>query len=353
MLQLAGLFLSINVFTLVPAAAQPGEDERTSVRSGDWAGGCDNQGRCTMIGWARDDALDHGERPMLVRIDLLHGAAEPTRVSIRPQPETRSMLISRIDVPGPYVLNFTGTDGEALSVEERAMDLPESMASRFFTHLFVGHRVTAVVANAPSQRMRFAEQGFAEVYVGLRSIGAAQLARHRHHRREQRALLRIRAASEMPLEMTGRVRAPPLPFNATCNWLIGVDYSLRRFALGEERELWQLRCAQRHRNPVTLFYIREPGVEMATPLVLPLADRGEMQAGISGVANANFEFDFGVIRGGAYAGPGEDCGEAWTWGWTGRTFVLLEQQAMPRCGGLTQPDWVSVYSRAAIGPDTR
>lgn len=339
----------------MPASAQPGEDMRLVDSFGDWAGGCDNQGRCTMIGWARDGELDSGERPMLLRVEFLHDAPHPTRITVAPQPATSRVLLSRLEYPGPYAFNFTGADARPMLVEERGETLPQATARQLYTQLFVGIPVHAAHPRAPSQRMRFAQDGFGDVLVSLRSIGAAQLRRHRAHRRDQRRAMPVLAATELPVEpVTGVMRLPPVPLNGLCSLLTGVPYQLRRFGLGGGggRELWQLGCAQRDRNPVNLFYLRDQGAGQGAALMLPTADGSSLVASDGGVPNAGFDFDFGVIRGVRFDGPRDDCGTSWIWGWNGAAFVLLEQREMPRCAGLEPSDWIPVYSRPAQGPDT-
>jgi hypothetical protein len=351
--RLLGLLLALLV--AVPATAQPGEIMDLSTASSDWAGSCDNQGRCTMIGWARLREPEP-DQPMLLRVEFLHEAVRPTRISVRPQPGADRVLTSRLELPGPYVFNFPGEDGQPVPIEARDYQLPEATALALYRHLLVGHRIAATHPRAASQRMRFAEQGFSEVWASLRGIGQAQLRRHRLHRREQRRhVLQIYSGFEMDQEQyTGVQRLPPVPLNSFCSLLTGVPYQLHRFGLnnGAGRELWQLSCRQRSHNRITQFFLREQGAEQGAPLLLETADRSVLRAGEQGIPGAQFDFDFGVIRAVRYDGEGEDCGTSWVWGWTGRAFVLLEQREMPRCGGITEPDWIPVYRRAAAGPDT-
>lgn len=342
----------------MPAAAQPGEDLETSAASSDWVGGCDNHGRCTMIGRldrapGETGSMMPGDRPVMLRIESLARAMRPIRVRMIPQALPSAPFDDPARYDGPYLLSVLPGSGSPAMIQNIATDLTPDTAELVYSALLTGHSLMAVPlsSNAVPSRLRFAEIGFADLWVRLDSIAAAQLRRNRAHRRVQRAPVPLVAARELPLEMTGVARVPPLPFNERCSWLIGVDYQLRRFDLGQGRELWQLRCADAGRNPVTHFYLRGPEAGMAVPVSLADALGNAVAQGNQGLPNAGFEFDFGVIRATRHDGDGEDCGVSWTWGWTGETFVLIEQLEMPRCFGADSPDWIAVYRRNAVGPD--
>lgn len=342
----------------IPTAAQPGEVLETSAASGDWMGGCDNRGRCTMIGRLdrgpdEAGALAPGDKAVMLRIAFLAGAAQPERVSMMSQPFGSPQLNDATPYEGPFLLSVLPGSGTPAMIRSTDMDLPPDTAQLVYTALLSGHSLMAMAqaSNAVPSRLRFPESGFAELWVRLDSIGAAQLRRNRAHRRIQRAPVPLVAGRELPLEMTGVARVPPLPFNPRCSWLAGVDYELRRFDLGQARELWQLRCAQPGRNPTTYFYVRGPEGGMAEPIRLTDALGDAVSQADGGLPNASFEFDFGVIRAGRFDGEALDCGTGWTWGWTGETFVLIEQQEMPRRFGLERADWIPVYRRDAVGPD--
>jgi hypothetical protein len=89
------------------------------------------------------------------------------------------------------------------------------------------------------------------------------------------------------------------------------------------------------------------------PLRLPDPRDGEQQAGLDGLADAVFDFDFGVLRTLQPRGGRQDCGVARAWAFTGSGWLLLDRREMPLCIGLAPAHWIVTHTARSdrVPPD--
>jgi hypothetical protein len=118
---------------------------------------------------------------------------------------------------------------------------------------------------------------------------------------------------------------------------------LRQFQFANAAMMWTFRCSEARDESRTLWYMASgPGV-LANPLSLPEPREGFIRAGVDGLANVAFDWDFGILRSYDYRAGHEDCGTFRAWAYTNQGWHLVERREMPLCKGLAPSDWIRTY----------
>jgi hypothetical protein len=119
--------------------------------------------------------------------------------------------------------------------------------------------------------------------------------------------------------------------------------NLRQFQFANAAMMWTFRCSEARDESRTLWYMASgPGV-LANPLSLPEPREGFIRAGVDGLANVAFDWDFGILRSYDYRAGHEDCGTFRAWAYTNQGWHLVERREMPLCKGLAPSDWIRTY----------
>jgi hypothetical protein len=119
--------------------------------------------------------------------------------------------------------------------------------------------------------------------------------------------------------------------------------NLRQFQFANAAMMWSFRCSEAQDENRTLWYMASgPGV-LAHPLSLPEPREGFIRAGVDGLANVAFDWDFGILRTYDYREGHEDCGTFRAWAYTNRGWQLVERREMPLCHGLAPNDWIRTH----------
>ena len=143
----------------------------------------------------------------------------------------------------------------------------------------------------------------------------------------------------------------PLPVNPACPGGVMQDMAAFRFADGAQ--LWRHVCAAADtaEPPRTYWHMApQPGAS-ATLLRLPEPRDGVIAAGGEGLAEAVFDWDFGVLRAYAFHDGRSDCGIFRAWAYTDNGWQLIERREMPLCLGLEPADWIRTHTAPTTAPD--
>lgn len=105
--------------------------------------------------------------------------------------------------------------------------------------------------------------------------------------------------------------------------------------LGPQQELWGVPCGSGAYNFTTQLYVTGPNGQRPTAVRLPQADGTTTNEVVNGYYNPQTR----TLQAFAKARGIGDCGTAQTWAWTGRGFVLVEEQTMTKCIGLPSEYW--------------
>jgi hypothetical protein len=282
----------------IPAAAGPPQ------RHGDWVMGCDQAGRCTLVGLPSAEAaarlairieVDAAPRGA-PRVDLIPLGSPRGAVALGPFPPSAPAL--RHDLPGGRI------------------GLTEAWAAAWIALLFQGRAIEAQPADPDAPAPALPDPGgFSAAWVALAAARAAAL---RHPAPPPHRLAPAREA----------IPPAPLP-GAPCAG------ALRQFALPGGARLWSLACGAGR-----LHWFLAPARGAPAPLSLPDGGRPALAAGLAGLAGSGFDVDAGILRAEDRPQGREDCGIARAWGWDGAGWALLERREMPVCGGLDRADWI-------------
>ncbi len=315
---------------VAPLSASPAPAELRQFSN--WIVGCDNRAECTAIGMATA-SVDPVAPSVAIRIGVDRTSLSGFSFEVIRLPadsaELRPIVISCLPCAG-------GHGADRIDLVGRRIDVTDMRGARWLDRIGQGQTITAT---------------WPDGVPGATIDTSAFLEAWKHLAQTRGALMREALALSQPEESQ---RAGPAievmpsgspaiePALRRCPAAADAA-SFREFALPGSARLWGLTC--RKGSVATLHWFQAEGsVGEPSPLLLPDADRGHLNAGDQGFAESVFDFDFGILR--ARSGPAgrEDCGIQRAWGWTGRTWVLLERREMPACIGLEPSDWVRTYA---------
>lgn len=319
---------------------------------GDWVLGCDNNGRCAMVGHADladpNHIVANSTRSMAIRIEVGPPERHAIAMAFIPDRQLIEQVVDGIDWTGPFVIAPPRAGGEPLRVAFSRRDLADRETAAILRRLRDGRSLVATDSVGGGERLRFPYVGFDDAY---REVLRRQREIATWRRQARPADGTIRLVRVVPAIVSGvpAVRAAQMDWCPT-----GIDArNLSLYDLGQRRRLWAHHCPGEGHNPMSRWFIQDGQGDGARVAAFP-RDFGPTTADTRrALPNATFEFDFGVLRSILFYAPAEDCGRSMTWGWTGDAFVLLERRIMPVCNGLARGDWIVTYRRPVAGGGAR
>jgi hypothetical protein len=319
---------------------------------GDWVLGCDNSGRCTMVGHAEladpNHVVANSTRSMAIRIAFGPRDGRARAMTFIPDRQLTEQVVDGIDWTGPFVIATPRASGEPLRVPFGRRDLAGREAETVLRRLRAGRPLVATDPVGGGARLRFPYVGFEDAY---REVLRRQREIAAWRRQARQADGAVRLVRVVPAIVSGvpAVRA------AQMDWCpAGIDArNLSLYDLGARRRLWAHHCPGEGRNRLSRWFLQDGQGDGARVAAFP-RDFGPTTADTRrALPNASFDFDFGVLRSILFHAPAEDCGRAMVWGWTGEAFVLIERRIMPVCSGLAREDWIVTYRRPVAGGGPR
>ncbi len=336
----ASLACMLGTLSTVPARAE--------LRAfANWIVGCDNRAECTAIGWPAGPA-DPGAPSVAIRIGVDRTSFSGFSFAIIRLPSSSNDR-RPIIVSCQSCSRATGASGshgaDRIEVIDQRIDVTEMRGARWLDSIGKGHSIGAAWSDGPPSATidtsafmdawKHLAQRRGALMRGAMSadIASSPLAR---------SLTEDAPRAAPSIEVTPSGAPALLPGLGNCP--AGTDKaSYRQFALPAAASLWGVACEKGGVATQHWFQTEGPAGN-PSPLMLPDADRGPLNAGDPGFAESMFDFDFSILR--ARSGPAgrQDCGVQRAWGWNGRTWVLLERREMPVCIGLEPSDWVRTYA---------
>lgn len=330
---------------------------------GDWLVGCDNAGNCTMLGFPKEQIVQKGPEGEVIDMGLqisLNGVETQTEPIVELAPISRTVELQTTGVkPRPFVLSVEFETAHLSQPHGFArQQLVPAEAAAVMKHLRAGKQLAGTDLAKGRAIVRFPQLRTREALRVMQSRRAALL--------EQLADKAIddlpgdpSDGSAMPVPTRHRRKAAtelmvsgfsPIFANNRCQRSILTNVRHYRFSGGEE--LWSYRCDD---GSATRSYwqMAPNAASVAIPLVLAETRGGKVQAGVEGLDNATFDWDFGMLRSYEYQAGREDCGTFRAWAYTNDGWQLIERREMPLCEGLTPENWIRTYSQptTGAGPD--
>ncbi len=299
-------------------AALPAQADGVPLqRFGDWLVGCDNRARCTALG-IPPEAENSGttrRRGVILRITA--------DASTRTAPEVE--LLPFGDGSPPIMLGVADSPGIPLQGSRRPLEARQ--AETWLAALRGGIGIEARGVPAGTFSLPSA-QGFTAAWAVLTRPHAPAANTAPPRRVPARETI---ISGHPPRQITG--------FQCPAG---GTHGQWRRFSWDGGAELWSIACTGA--GEPTLHWLHSRPGAAPSPLRLPDAGRPSIDAGAAGLTDAEFLFDFGILR--ARAGPPgrEDCGIERGWGFNGSAWSLLVRLEMPACVGLERADWIATHS---------
>ncbi len=324
-----GLALGLTVW-LAMLSASPAHAELRQFAN--WIVGCDNRAECTAIGMAAGSA-NPAAPSVAIRIGVDRTSLSGFSFEIIRLPadsaDLRPIVISCLPCAG-------GPGGNRIDLVGRRIDFTDMRGARWLDRIGQGQAITATWPDGTPGTM-IDTLAFLEAWKHLaRTRGALmrEVLAQGTAEESRRAGPAVEVMPSGSPAIEPALRRCPAAADAA---------SYREFALPGNARLWSLTCRKGSVASLHWFQAEQP-VGEPSPLLLPDAERGQINAGDPGFAESVFDFDFGILR--ARSGPAdrEDCGIQRAWGWNGRTWVLLERREMPACIGLASSDWVRTYA---------
>ncbi len=338
-----GLTLGLTCW-LAACSIQPAHAELRQFAN--WIAGCDNKAECTAVGTAAG-GTDPAAPSVAIRIGVDRTSLSGFVLAIVRLPANSADLRPIVINSLPSASETGAADrpgAERIELAGQRIELADMRGARWLDIIGRGTPLAAAWSDG-TQRITIDTAAFLEAWQHLartrgallREALAADLLTSPH---ANSAADGQRAGPAVELMPSG---APAIePVLQRCP--MAADAArYRLFALPGTARLWSLTC--RRGDVVTSHWFQAEGpVGELSPLLLPDAERGLLNAGDPGFAESLFDFDFGILR--ARSGPAgrDDCGVQRAWGWTGKTWVLLERREMPACIGLEPSDWVRTYA---------
>lgn len=322
---------------------------------GDWLVGCDNTASCTMLGLSRPvEAIDHdgpSVADMAIRISYSGADGTAPAVDLLPMrqvaqaaPASRRFRLSgggrplkpfyryavtRLDQPTADLVVFALEKGLKLA----GFDLQGNViVVRFPADQFRrAHR--AMQSRRDSLLKQLSNQALDNL-PGELPDGTAMPTPGPH--------IRIPAR---PVIVSGYV---PIFTAMTCS--AGTAQNLLAYRFDSGAMLWRYDCGVRTDAARSYWQMAPDSLSKAELLDLPEPRHGKVQAGAQGLENAEFDFDFGVLRAYTYHLGREDCGILRVWAHTQQGWQLLERREMSVCLGLKPKHWIRTHFTPTSGP---
>ncbi len=329
---------------------------------GDWLVGCDNNAECTMIGFPKRAImreLDVASKEMAVQISLSGSDDAAPVVELVP---------FGVDIAGKATAYSSGRFVLNVEYEVAAISIPHGFsrqallpmeAAAVVKHLQGNKRLTGKALSNNTVIARFPEAEFNRAFTAMQS------------RRAQ--LLKIRAdqaIDDLPGELPDGSTMPvvgkkkrivaretmisgfvPILTEGRCR----NDFMAnpRQFHFANGAILWSFECTNAAGLTRTLWDMAPSALALSAPVDLPEPRDGKVRAGIDGLQDVAFDWDFGILRSYQYLESREDCGTFRAWGFTASGWQMLERREMPLCKGITPDQWIRTYFllTEGAGPD--
>jgi hypothetical protein len=127
----------------------------------------------------------------------------------------------------------------------------------------------------------------------------------------------------------------------------------RQYHFANGAILWSFECSKEPGSARTLWDMAQNANAIAVSVDLPEPRDRRVRAGVDGLDNVTFDWDFGILRSYQYLNGREDCGTFRAWGYTENGWHLLERREMPLCKGLSPDNWIRTHYTPTdgAGPD--
>lgn len=319
---------------------------------GDWLVGCDNNAECTMIGFPETTAPhgpDVAAHAMAIQISLKRTANLIPAIELVPFALNDGRKASD-DKAEPFVLNIK-YDGVAISPDHgfSRQELPPVEAAAVIRHLGLDKPLEGTALSNGKVIVRFPKAEFKRAFTAMQ----------KRHVRLQKELAKkaideqpggLPEGNSMPMQAKHRrIPAMPLilpglaPIYVAKNCGDSPIAATRRYGFPDGTELWSYSCDDGSYPSRTYWETAPKASMLTTPLSLPEPRDVTIHAGLDGLDNAVFDFDFGILRAYKYQKNREDCGTFRAWGFTENGWQLLERREMPLCMGLNPNDWIRTH----------
>jgi Protein of unknown function (DUF1176) len=351
---------------LTPAQAKTVHPDYRLMRDevqqyGNWLVGCDNNADCTMIGFPETLALrvsDVAAHDMAIQISLKGPAETVPVVELVPFPLDAGRKAAD-DKAEPFVLNVE-YDVAAISPKHgfSRQELLPMEAVAVVRHLGDDKRLEGKALSNNKVIVRFPQAEFKRAFLAMQNRHA-QLQKQMSDEAIANLPGELPDGSTMPIPAKHR-RIPATPHivsgfvpilpHSLCRHSFMLDMHYYRFANGAL--LWSYACEEGSNTSRTYWEMAPQLDTVATPLDLPEPRDRRVQAGVDGLENAIFDWDFGILRAYNYEKGREDCGTFRAWGFTDSGWQLLEQREMPLCKGLSPDQWIRTHYIPTDGAGT-
>jgi Protein of unknown function (DUF1176) len=327
---------------------------------GDWVVGCDNLAGCSMIGFPsadRSSANGITALPeMALRIDVPARADEQPNVEIFPVAEGAWVRSPATHASYRFNLSANGRVSDA-RVGYTPTILPQAEADFLLVSLEKGMTISGVDTGTGQTVVRFPGARFK---AAMRAMQARRAALQKE--------LADKALDELPGELPDGsampVAQPPRRIRAVETMVSGFvpilnegrcnhDFMIRprQFRFANGAVLWSFACERGDGRDHSLWDMAPSPEDVVEPVVLPEPRLGQVRAGVDGLENAAFDWDFGVLRSYSHPAGREDCGTMWAWGFTTNGWQLLERREMPLCRSMLPDRWIRTHAPVPGGPE--
>lgn len=326
---------------------------------GDWLVGCSNTAECIMLGFPGlkpDGRREADVTGMGLRISL-SGTIDPAlTVEIFP-------FGTKPTATGPAKPFHLGGPGESEASARQfgyaRSVLLEDEAGAVLAALGKGEALFGYAPQTGQAIVRFPGDQFARAYRAMQARREALVQE-----------LAAKAAEDLPGELPDgsampgpdplrrRIAVPVMisgfaPILAARKCGASPMRDMRRYRFSGGAELWSYVCGDAGQVQLTFWEMAPDAAAKTAPLDLPETRGRPVRAGTDGLANAQFDFDFGVLRNYRFQPGRTDCGTFRAWGFTQNGWHLLQRKEMPLCMGLEPGDWIETHFQptSGSGPD--
>ncbi|HEX3917390.1 MAG TPA: DUF1176 domain-containing protein [Caulobacteraceae bacterium] len=331
---------------LVAGAAQAFPSAHKTIK--DWTAVCNNIGTCAAFGFPTADDPDGA----YLEITREAGPAAAPSLAIvfdsgDTQPnQTWSLVLDGHPVPGVAPLAAVGSDGGARATLNRAAALALIDAMRNGTKLDLvaaGKRVASISMAGSAATLLWVDvdQGRVGTVTALGAKGTGPASG-------------VPAAAPVPLITAApAVSQAGLPTRAPTRLAKGVsdcadgnipsgtpDDIVARLAPGVV--LWGPECDMAAYNESSVFFIGDEHAGHLRRITFP-DPAGESAAGDDEIVNADFDATSQMLASFDKGRGIADCGSTTDWVWNGKAFVLISEDFMSECHGVSSEDWPSLF----------
>lgn len=117
------------------------------------------------------------------------------------------------------------------------------------------------------------------------------------------------------------------------------DDTVARLAAGVV--LWGPQCAMGAYNEVNVFFLGDEHGRNLKRVKFPEPPGGGNADDL--LINASFDPKTQTLSSFSKGRGIADCGQTTDWAWTGKTFVVISENTMPACHGVSADDWPALF----------